>query len=200
MKKFLLILLSLLMLFGCSSNNQEETSDSEDSSACGIDTCDDDDKAAYLVAQNQISTSDALSKFENKEDFVLYFYFDACPWCKELGPLLSDYLEEKSDLLNMTYAINVRSDGNKENDIRYKNDDGEYNDSNFEEIYNLVARYLDDDGTFYVPTLIFVKDGEVKYFHTGTVDGHDATEREMTDDEKSSLTKELAEYYSLYGE
>ena len=188
------------MLFGCSSNNQEETSDSEDSSACGIDTCDDDDKATYLVAQNQISTSDALSKFENKEDFVLYFYFDACPWCKELGPLLSDYLEEKSDLLNMTYAINVRPDGNKENDIRYKNDDGEYNDSNFVEIYNLVARYLDDDGTFYVPTLIFVKDGEVKYFHTGTVDGHDATEREMTDDEKSSLTKELAEYYSLYGE
>lgn len=199
MKKLLLILLVLFMFTGCSNKQEEEETTSEDSSsACGIETCEEDDKASYLIAQNQISVAEVVSKLENKESFVLYMYFDACPWCKELGPIVSDYLKDNEELLNMTYALNVRPDGTKENDLRYKDDDGNYNEPEFERIYNFIYDQLDEDGVVYVPTLVFVKDGELVYFHTGTVEGHDATERTLTDDEKQEIVDELAVYYSIY--
>ncbi len=201
MKKLLLILLALFMFTACSSK-QEEVTTTEDSgsSACGIETCEEDDKATYKIAENQISVSEVVTKLENKESFVLYMYFDTCPWCKELGPIVSDYLSDKDDLFNITYALNVRPDGTKENDLRYKDDDGNYNEPEFETIYNFIKDQLDEDGTVYVPTLVFVKDGELVYFHTGTVEGHDATERTLTDDEKQEIIDELALYYSIYND
>lgn len=199
MKKILLILLTLFMFTACSSK-QEEVTTSEGSSACGIETCEEEEKASYKIAENQITVADVVSKLENKESFVLYMYFDACPWCKELGPIVSDYLSDKDDLFNMTYALNVRADGTKENDLRYKDDDGNYNEPLFETIYNFIRDQLDEDGVVYVPTLLFIKDGELVYFHTGTVEGHDATERTLTDEEKQSIVDELKEYYSIYND
>ncbi len=205
MKKILLILLVLFMFVGCQNkeiieDRTDEKANSEESgsNACGLETCDEEDKASYLIANNQISLSDAAFKIENKETFVLYMYFDACPWCKELGPIVSDYLKDKEDLLNMTYALNVRPDGTKENDLRYKDDNGNFNYPEFETIYNFIYDYLDEDKVTYVPILLFVKDGELVYFHTGTVDGHDATERTLTDEEKESIVDFLAEYYSIF--
>lgn len=201
MKKLLLILLMLFMFTAC-TNKQDEVTTSEDtgSSACGIETCEEEDKATYKIAENQISLSEVVTKLENKESFVLYMYFDACPWCKELGPIVSDYLSDKDDLFNMTYALNVRADGTKENDLRYKDDEGNFNYPEFETIYNLIKDQLDEDDTVYVPTLIFVKDGELIYYHTGTVEGHDATERTLTDDEKQEIIDELAVYYSIFND
>lgn len=201
MKKLLLILLILFMFAGCQNKEESQDTSSEDSSsACGIESCEEDDKAAYLIAQNQISVSEVVTKLENKDSFILYMYFDACPWCKELGPIVSDYLKDNEELLNMTYALNVRPDGTKENDLRYKDDDGSYNEPEFETIYNFIYDQLDEDGIVYVPTLVFVKDGELVYFHTGTVEGHDATKRTLTDDEKQEIVDELAVYYSIYND
>ena len=201
MKKLLLILLILLMFTGCQNKEDVQDTSSEDSSsACGIESCEEDDKATYLIAQNQISVSEVVTKLENKDSFILYMYFDACPWCKELGPIVSDYLKDNEELLNMTYALNVRPDGTKENDLRYKDDDGGYNEPEFETIYNFIYDQLDEDGIVYVPTLVFVKDGELVYFHTGTVEGHDATKRTLTDDEKQEIADKLAVYYSIYND
>lgn len=195
-KKILLVLLILITFTSCKETTNENTSNG--SSACGIESCEEDDKATYLIAQNQITVADVVTKLENKDTFVLYMYFDACPWCKELGPIVSDYLSDKEDLLNLTYALNVRPDGNKENDLRYKDDDGNYNEPLFETVYKFIEDRLDDDKVVYVPTLIFVKDGELVYYHTGTVEGHDATERTLTDEEKESIVQYLAEYYSIF--
>ena len=201
MKKLLLILLILFMFTGCQNKEDVQDTSSEDSSsACGIESCEEDDKATYLIAQNQISVSEVVTKLENKDSFILYMYFDACPWCKELGPIVSDYLKDNEELLNMTYALNVRPDGTKENDLRYKDDDGGYNEPEFETIYNFIYDQLDEDGIVYVPTLVFVKDGELVYFHTGTVEGHDATKRTLTDDEKQEIADKLAVYYSIYND
>ncbi len=196
MKKILLILMMLVTLVSCKQTTAQNSSNA--SSACGIETCEEDDKATYLIAQNQITVADVVTKLENKESFVLYMYFDACPWCKELGPIVSDYLNDKELLLNMTYALNVRPDGTKENDLRYKDDNGNYNEPLFETIYNLIYNSLDNDKVVYVPTLLFIKDGELVYYHSGTVEGHDATERTLTDEEKDRIVEYLAEYYSIF--
>ncbi len=200
MKKLLLILLTLFMFTACSSKQEEVTTSKDSSSACGIETCEEEEKASYKIAENQITIADVVNKLENKESFVLYMYFDACPWCKELGPIVSDYLSDKDDLFNITYALNVRADGTKENDLRYKDDDGNYNEPLFETIYNFIRDQLDEDGVVYVPALLFIKNGELVYFHTGTVEGHDATERTLTDEEKQTIVEELKEYYSIYND
>ncbi len=204
MKKILSVLLVLFMFTACSNKAQEEPAateeTSDEASACGIESCEEEEKASYKIAENQISIQDAVTKLENKETFVLYMYFDACPWCKELGPIVSDYLSDKDDLLELTYALNVRPDGTKEGDLRHTDDDGNYNEPLFETIYNFVFDQLDEDGIIYVPALLFVKDGELVYYHSGTVEGHDATERTLTDEEKQTIINELAEYYSIYND
>ena len=194
MKKILILFITFFVFSACSINKKEDAGEV----ACGIESCDEEEVSSYSLLDNKIEVKDALLKFENGDVVVLYFFFDACPWCKELGPLLSNYLSDKDKLSFITYAINVRPDGIKENDFRYKNEDGEYNNANFEEIYDLVYEYLDDDRIFYVPTLLFIKDGKIVYYHTGTVEGHDAKERELTDDEKATLLEMFEEYYMIY--
>ena len=194
MKKILILFITFFVFSDCSINKKDDQGEV----ACGIEDCDEEETSSYSLLDNKIDIKDALLKIENGDDVVLYFYFDACPWCKELGPLLSNYLSDKDKLSFITYAINVRPDGIKENDFRYKNEDGEYNNVDFEEIYDLVYEYLDDDRIFYVPTLLFIKDGKIVYYHTGTVEGHDAKERELANDEKATLLEMFEEYYMIY--
>ena len=49
----------------------------------------------------------------------------------------------------------------------------------------------DEEGKYqlYVPFVVFVKNGKIMNAHIGTVDGHDAHERTMTEDEQKELTK-----------
>lgn len=204
MKKLLSLLMLILLLVGCSSNqvNTNDRNDSNDDTACGLESeCDDENSDYYLLKDMQITMKEARELIENKEDAVLYFYFNACPWCKELGPLLSDYISDKEDLKAITHSINVRPTDNKETDLRYKNDDGEYNDEDFAVIKEFVYDYLIDyDGTdtFYTPTVIFLKDGDVKYFHVGTLEGQDASENALTEEETKELNTLIEEYYSIY--
>ena len=56
----------------------------------------------------------------------------------------------------------------------------------------------DDDGEYqlYVPFVVVVKDGKAVSGHIGTVDGHDAHERSMTDKEKQELKKLYEDMFS----
>lgn len=206
MKKIFSLLLIIFMLVACDSTKEVETNsrqDSDNETACGLESdCDTTDEDYYALKDKNISMTRVLEIFENKEDAVLYFYFNACPWCKELGPILSDYLANNKDLEAITYSINVRPDDIKDTDLRYKNDDGEYNNPDFgtfKETYVLDYLYdYDQTDTFYTPTLIFIKDGEIKYFHVGTIEGHDASEETLTDAQSEELLNKIKEYYSIY--
>lgn len=186
------------MLICLSACKQQEPTEQVDNNACGLDSCDYSETSDYLIAQNQITLDEILTKIDNSDSFVLYLYFNECPWCKELGPIVSDYLKDKEELLNMTYAFNVRPNGDRDKDYRYKDSDGNFNYPDFEKLYDYMYDYLDDDKTVYAPTLIFIKDGEIVNFHVGTVEGHDATKRQMNDEEIKALEETIKEYYSIY--
>lgn len=200
MKKILLVILLVLCMTGCNDNTVNEDDDKTSNNACSLDSDCDVDTVDYLIAKNQITLEDLYKKIDNKESFVLYMYFDKCPWCKELGPVVSDYVKDDEDLLNMTYSFNVRPDGERDHDYRYTNDDGEFNYPEFKELYDYIYDFLDEDKKVYVPTLMFVKNGEIVYYHVGTVDSHDANERTMTDEEMTELEGYIKEYYSIYEE
>ena len=200
MKKILLVILLALCMTGCNDNTVNEDDNNTGNNACSLDSDCDAETADYLIAKNQITLEDLYKKIDNKESFVLYMYFDKCPWCKELGPVVSDYVKDNEKLLNMTYSFNVRPDGERDHDYRYTNDDGEFNYPEFKELYDYIYDFLDEDKKAYVPTLMFVKNGEIVYYHVGTVDSHDASERTMTDEEMTELEGYIKEYYSIYEE
>ena len=56
-----------------------------------------------------------------------------------------------------------------------------------------------DDGlTLYVPVVVSIKDGNTIDGHVGTVDGHDAHERVMTEEEVEKLTAIYSEMLEAF--
>ena len=138
-----------------------------------------------------VSLSDYKDMVEEGSDAIVMMGFSGCPWCEELSPVLYDVVKAEG-LDGMTYYIDCRPDGVKENDIRYS--DGE--DIMF--LKSTIEEFLNEDWQIMAPTVIYLNDGKVKGVHIGTLDGHDAAERCLTEDElgelQGVLTAEINEW------
>ncbi len=186
-KKYCLLILSCI-LCGCSTAENQSNTQKNDASqtycaedkgtACGIDESDDKSSSEETKRFKDTSMKTALSVFQNKETAVLYFGYPDCPWCKEAMPILGD-LAEKNDQ-QILY-------------VRTRDDEKEllYTEAEKKELISYTKDYMqkDEEGKYqlYVPFVVFVKDGEIVNAHVGTVAGHDAHERTMTDEEEKGL-------------
>lgn len=163
----ILCLVLALVLAGC-SNRPAEPSGCSEASACeagGYET----------VGMEEISFEDAIELFEDKESGLLYFGFPDCPWCMEAVPVL----EEEADVP----ILYVRTRDDEKNRL--------YSDEQKERITPYIEDYMekDDKGelALFVPLVLKVENGVVIAGHEGTVDGHDAHERKMSEEEISQL-------------
>ena len=127
-----------------------------------------------------ISLSDYKDIVEEGSDAIIMMGFSGCPWCEELSPVLYDVVKAEG-LEDMTYYIDCRPDGVKENDVRYS-DDG---DIMF--LKSTIEEFLNEDRQILAPTVIYLNNGKAKGIHVGTLDGHDAAERCLTEDELGEL-------------
>ena len=138
-----------------------------------------------------ISLSDYKDMVEQGSDAIVMMGFSGCPWCKELSPVLYDVVKAEG-LDGITYYIDCRPDGVKENDIRYSDDEGTVF------LKSTIEEFLNEDRQILAPTVIYLNNGEVKGIHVGTLDGHDAAERCLTEDElgelQGVLVAEINEY------
>lgn len=192
MRKVLLILFTAMLLFGCGQKEEANANN----------TVNNEQTEESYLKKHTLTTKQIVDGINNKESFAVYFYFNDCPWCKELSLVLDEFLAENVDYQLLTYSVNTRPDDIKENDIRYTKEDGTYNDDDFKTIYDLCSQLIEPDkeGTkiFYVPAIMFVRNGEIINLRVGTVDGHDAKVSQMTDDQKTELLRNLTEMYSIY--
>lgn len=139
-----------------------------------------------VASFREISFDDAIHLFEDKGTGLVYFGFPDCPWCNEIVPLLKGAAEEAD--IEVLY-------------VRTRDDDHErlYSDEQRDKIapyfgdHDYIRNNLMGQPTMYVPLVIAVKDGELAAGHQGTVDGHDAKESEMTDEQREQAEKEIAE-------
>lgn len=186
------------MITGCSSgtDTSSDTGDgtvqTSESASSSVSSCEDDADSsacdAYEVAAEtsnnftKISFDEAIEFFEDGKTGILYFGFPLCPWCQEVVPILE---EESKDEDIEVYYIQTRDD--EKNRL--------YTDEQKEEIIPYIGEYMseNEDGelTLYVPLVVSVIDGKAVMAHQGTVDGHDAKEREMTDEEKAEVEADL---------
>lgn len=196
LKKLLLPFLMVTLLVGCSSNekpdDQEPTNDKADNgcgeeSQCSLeDPNDTDDYETLMNANETFIVSDmesVLNLFREKKDGIVYMGFPKCPWCVEAVPVLDKVAKENNK--NILY---VRTRDDEKNLL--------YTDEEKQEMISYSEKYLEknDEGEYhiFVPFVFVVEKGEIVSAHNSTVDGHDAHERKMTEEEG----KQLKEIYS----
>lgn len=185
MRKFISVLFVFsLLLTGC--NSKEKTKEKDNSqNVCDVD-CVKSDMEEYETLQGvdhvflETTYEQAIQKLED-DTFtgILYFGFPKCPWCEEAVPIMNEIAKEKN--LDI-YYVNKRS----EDSLAHP------------ELETKIIKILDEaygldkdkEGNLrlYVPEVVTVRKGKILSHHLGTVDGHDAKERKMSDDEISLLT------------
>ena len=131
------------------------------------------------------SVEDMAERADRGEDFAVYFGYDTCPWCNEAVPLLNE--AAKANGYQVGYINVYPADG--------------------EPMFNfelLVSRWedqftYDENGepNVTVPFVFFFKDGEVAVKQKGTVEGHNANERRMTEEENAQLKQEYMDDFAL---
>ena len=129
---------------------------------------------------NEIDLAEYRDLIEGDSSAIVMLGFSGCPWCEELSPVLYDVVKAEG-LDSITYYIDCRPDGVKENDIRYSDSE----DLMF--LKSTIEEFLNEDRQILAPTVIYLNNGEVNGIHVGTLDGHDAAERCLTEDELGEL-------------
>lgn len=121
---------------------------------------------------------------DDREDRILYWGYEKCPWCKETKPVLQKVAKKLGAKVHYIQTEQGLSDAEKEVMKEFLKE--------YEDIY------ITDDGVFhfYVPTLMIIKDGKLSSVHMGTVKEHDATERKMTEEEVEEVEKIYTEMIS----
>ena len=110
------------------------------------------------------SFKEVFDKINNKESFIVYVGFSACPWCRSVIPYVLESAKENN--IDKIYYINVREDNTKESDLRgyFKLDENNnvVVDIYPDKYYHDVLVTLDD---YLTPFTIENEEGEV--FETG---------------------------------
>lgn len=182
MKKITLFCItSLLLLAGCSTKEEEKpnVNGCGDEPICDLSSpADMSSYEGFDVENNQFKAStmnDFLINMDAKATGIYYFGYDTCPWCVEALPIMNEVASHMD--LNI-YYIDKKAETSDEATTR--------------KVEERLSNYLekDEEGNphLYVPQVIVLKDGEVVADHMGSVDGHDAHERKMNEEEQAQLS------------
>ena len=190
MKKILKIaltfVLGLSLLTACSSNKQEvkqntqQENQNEATSGLTVGT-DMSDYNGFEVKENmfiETTAEDVLKILEDKKSALVYFGFPACPWCEDIVPILNEAAK------NQNYPVLYVEARDKDGNLNYSEEIKAKLYDAFD--YTLVENE-NGEKTMYFPYVVRIMDGVVVDAHIGTVDGHVAQERELTEDEIDGL-------------
>ena len=130
-----------------------------------------------------IAVKNIEKRFENKETFVMFVGSTDDSASDELVPILNE-VATACDFKDVNF-VNVS--------------DMELTAQN--ELMDMLTRHYSSEysGSHIVktPTILFVKNGEIVYANVGTVDGHDAYYRTLTESERNALEKSLTSAFEL---
>ena len=131
---------------------------------------------------------------------ILYFGFPTCPWCRTLLPVLSEVLTEHPEITLFCRDLREERD-----EYRLDTDGSPRLVREGTAFYGALKvlleewlgpyRGLNDDSIrrIYMPTLVFLRDGEIRAVHIGTVDGQQSGYDPLTDEQRGELKSALEE-------
>ena len=131
---------------------------------------------------------------------ILYFGFPECPWCRTLLPVLSEVMAGYPGV--PLYAWDLREDRDEyvleeTGEIRLVREGTDLYRNLLSVLDGYLGAYrgLGDDTIkrIYMPTLVFLEDGEIKTVHIGTVDGQESGYDPLTETQRAELASILEE-------
>lgn len=149
------------------------------------------------------TTEDFNNAIKNKETGIYYFGFIECPWCRTMVPSLLDAVHDASETLDIEYMVYINN--RETRDVKeLKNGEiitTQEGEPAYYEMLELLDDYLPAYGGLedesikhlYYPTVILLKDGEVKSFHQGTLDEQTDVWTPLTEEQRQKLTDTLLE-------
>ena len=154
-----------------------------------------------------ITDKDLAKKIEAKEDMVVYFGFNRCPWCRSIiGNLLKASSDLKIDKIYYLDILNIR-------DTKTINDAGDVEiETKGSDGYNEIVKLLGDNLADYVvsskivgkriyaPNILVIKNGEIKPVITGISDLQNDSKMELTDEINEDSYNKIYKLLSQYAE
>jgi thiol-disulfide isomerase/thioredoxin len=163
---------------------------------------------------------EVAKKIENKETFIVYVGFSACPWCRSVIPYVLESAKENN--VDKIYYVNVREDNTRESDLRgyYKLDANNkvvidvYPDKYYHTVLNTLDEFLKPytlettkgktietgENRLYAPSFIVYKDGVAvaldECISASQTDGY----QELNDDIKSDIKNKADTLFKAYNE
>lgn len=176
----------LLTLIACSdtSKNAKKNKHETQKNVCDVD-CEVADMSEYATMQEEDHvfkeiTFAKANQLLSDESFtgVIYYGYPSCPWCMEAVPIMNDAAMDHELTI---YYVNKKS----QDSIDHPEEESKAI-SILESAYELDK---DENGEphLYVPEVVVVKKGKILSHKNGTIEGHDAHERTMNDDEARIL-------------
>lgn len=121
------------------------------------------------------SYKELKSIIEDKKTEIYYLGYADCPWCEDAVPVLKEVLDSQNMKIKYLDTKELKK-----------------NDDEFQDTKRLLSTIVGEDDKLYVPQVIVILKGEVIANHQGTLDEHDANERDLTSAEQDML-KEIYE-------
>lgn len=177
---FLMIVL-FSILAGC---HQEET-DKPVPSGCDIeDSCTegrpDEWKVSDLFNDDVVvyTMDEILAEFDKTA--IIFYSFEDCPWCYDALPVLLDVIRDED--IKVFYVAATREERVEGNPS-----------------YDKTMEFFKDEvgEKMYIPFCAFLKDGVIVGSHTGTVEGHNAKETPIDQQQKEELYQIYQNLYHL---
>lgn len=153
-------------------------------------------KKIEIPEENQIKYSNYKEVVEilKSGTGIIYLGFPECPWCRNAVPVLLDAANETGvDTIYYFNALSIR-------DKKHLDEDGNIvvDDKGTEEYKKLVEILYDYLGEYeglndssikriYFPTVIFVKNGDIKGLHVSTVDSQVNPKEPLTNEQYEEL-------------
>ena len=153
-------------------------------------------KKIEISEDNQIkySSYEEIVEILTSGTGVIYLGFPECPWCRNAVPVLLDAVSETGiDIVYYYNALSIR-------DKKHLDEDGNIIIDNegtkeYKNLVNILYDYLGEyeglnDSSIkriYFPTVIFVKDGNVKWLHVSTVDSQKDPSKGLTYEQYEEL-------------
>lgn len=221
MKK-ILILLFTLMLTACSvAPSSPESSDAlkfkQEYESLNETVREKDGKTIRSVSipkDNQIIYSnynEIAKKMKNKDDFIVYFGFSDCPWCRATIETALKIATKKN--IEEIYYVDVKDSRNiwnlNENGEAYIEKEG---GNGYFEVVNLLGNVLDDynltddEGNIvpthtkriYAPNYVIVVDGKAEAKFTGISEKMTDGYMDITEEIQEDMDEEFEKYFEMY--
>ncbi len=201
----LLLILCIGLLVGCGTTlTKDEAKFKEDYESLNGKTTENGksyrtlhfDEKTNVVYEN---ASQIVKRLE-KGTGVIYLGFPECPWCRTMIPILLDVLEEQNQTLYYFNAREIRDEKHLDDNGNVVTD--KEGTDEYKKMLSILNDYLgpyeglqdEQIKRIYLPTVIFVQDGQIVGVHSGTVESQSNPYQPLTEQQED----ELEEIYYSY--